>query len=148
MQAQALPLAEKTVEFILCNMVDGEGLATSEINADQTFELRRTWRKGTKGPRAQADDYAFFIRGPFFIFQITPSVARIELWCIIGLLDLYEASAKEKYLMLAFKLQDKMNELFWDESDGGYFTSAANEHILLRSKDAQVRLHILFNQRS
>lgn len=83
-----------------------------------------------------------------FVFQITPSVARIELWCIIGLLDLYEASAKEKYLMLAFKLQDKMNELFWDESDGGYFTSAANEHILLRSKDAQVRLHILFNQRS
>lgn len=58
----------------------------------------------------------------------------------LGLLDLYEASGKERYLMLAIKLQGWQDRLFWDENNGGYFTSVADEHILLRSKDAQVGL--------
>jgi uncharacterized protein YyaL (SSP411 family) len=67
----------------------------------------------------QTDDYAFLIR---------------------GLLDLYEASGKEEYALFAIDLQKRQNELFWDEEGGGYFASAPDEHVLIRMKDAQVRL--------
>lgn len=60
-----------------------------------------------------------------------------------GLLDLYEASGKDKYLMLAIALQERQDGLFWDDDNGGYFTSVKDEHILLRSKDAQVRLFLM-----
>lgn len=62
-----------------------------------------------------------------------------------GLLDLYEASGKEKYLILAIKLQRTQDDLFWDDNNGGYFTSVKDEHILLRSKDAQVHLYLAFS---
>ncbi|KAI0634762.1 hypothetical protein C8Q77DRAFT_1103957 [Trametes polyzona] len=82
---------------------------------EKTGELRRSYREG-QGPTGQADDYAFFIQ---------------------GLLDLYEASAKEEYLLWAIRLQEKQDELFYDPQDGGYFASAPDEHILIRMKDAQ-----------
>ena len=53
------------------------------------------------------------------------------------MLDLYEASAKEEYLLLALRLQKRQDGIFWDEEGGGYFTSVKDEHVLLRSKDAQ-----------
>ncbi|KAI0371371.1 hypothetical protein BV20DRAFT_1069463 [Pilatotrama ljubarskyi] len=82
---------------------------------ENSGELRRSYREG-QGPTGQADDYAFFIQ---------------------GLLDLYEASAKEKYLTWAIRLQEKQDELFYDLQGGGYFASAPDEHILIRMKDAQ-----------
>ncbi|KAL7283967.1 hypothetical protein ACG7TL_001239 [Trametes sanguinea] len=82
---------------------------------EQSGELRRSYREG-QGPTGQADDYAFFIQ---------------------GLLDLYEASTKEEYLIWAIRLQEKQDELFYDAKDGGYFASAPDEHILIRMKDAQ-----------
>ncbi|CDO71167.1 hypothetical protein BN946_scf184845.g37 [Trametes cinnabarina] len=82
---------------------------------EQSGELRRSYREG-QGPAGQADDYAFLIQ---------------------GLLDLYEASAKEEYLTWAIRLQEKQDELFYDSKDGGYFASAPDEHILIRMKDAQ-----------
>ena len=59
-----------------------------------------------------------------------------------GLLDLYEASAKEEYLLWAIRLQEKQDELFYDTEGGGYYASAPDEHILIRMKDAQVCLAI------
>ena len=59
---------------------------------------------------------------------------------IQGLLDLYEASGKEEYVVWAVRLQERQDELFYDEDGGGYFASAPDEHILIRMKDAQVRL--------
>lgn len=56
-----------------------------------------------------------------------------------GLLDLYEASGKEAYALWAVRLQDKLDELFYDRERGGYFASAPDPHILVRMKDAQVR---------
>ncbi|KAI0674624.1 hypothetical protein C8Q78DRAFT_1067592 [Trametes maxima] len=82
---------------------------------EKTGELRRSYREG-QGPTGQTDDYAFFIQ---------------------GLLDLYEASAKEEYVVWAIRLQDKQDELFYDPEGGGYFASAPDEHILIRMKDAQ-----------
>lgn len=58
---------------------------------------------------------------------------------LLGLLDLYEVSRKEEYIMWAIRLQDKQDELFYDKQGGGYFASAPDEHILLRMKDSQVR---------
>ena len=83
-----------------------------------TGALRRSYREGP-GPIGQADDYAFLIQ---------------------GLLDLYEASGKEEYVVWAVRLQERQDELFYDEDGGGYFASAPDEHILIRMKDAQVRL--------
>jgi len=83
-----------------------------------TRTLYRSWREG-KGPIGQTDDYAFLIR---------------------GLLDLYEASGKEEYALFAIELQSRQDELFWDQEGGGYFASAPDEHVLIRMKDAQVRL--------
>ncbi|WWC91430.1 uncharacterized protein L201_006376 [Kwoniella dendrophila CBS 6074] len=83
---------------------------------DQSEEtLARSWREG-KGPGGQTDDYAFLIR---------------------GLLDLYEASGKEEYVLWAIELQKRQDELFWDGQGGGYFASAPDEHVLVRMKDAQ-----------
>jgi uncharacterized protein YyaL (SSP411 family) len=83
-----------------------------------TKTLHRSWREG-KGPTGQTDDYAFLIR---------------------GLLDLYEASGKQEYASFAIELQERQDELFWDQDAGGYFASAPDEHVLIRMKDAQVSL--------
>jgi uncharacterized protein YyaL (SSP411 family) len=93
-----------------------------------TRTLYRSWREG-KGPIGQTDDYAFLIR---------------------GLLDLYQASGKEEYALFAIDLQKRQDELFWDEEGGGYFASAPDEHVLIRMKDAQVRLcpHELNHERA
>ena len=85
-----------------------------------TGTLCRSFRDG-RGPAGQADDYAFLIQ---------------------GLLDLYEASGKEEYAVWAIRLQEKLDELFYDKEGGGYFASAPDEHILVRMKDAQVRFRI------
>ncbi|KAI0777401.1 hypothetical protein BD413DRAFT_609765 [Trametes elegans] len=85
------------------------------IYDEASGELRRSYREG-QGPTGQADDYAFFIQ---------------------GLLDLYEASTKEEYLLWAIGLQGKQDELFYDPEGGGYYASAPDEHILIRMKDAQ-----------
>ncbi|KAI0227359.1 Spermatogenesis-associated protein 20 [Lamellibrachia satsuma] len=64
-----------------------------------------------------SDDYAFLIQ---------------------GLLDLYETSHDPDLLEWAELLQTKQNELFWDERNGGYFTSpAGDESVILRMKSDQ-----------
>ncbi|OAD58474.1 Spermatogenesis-associated protein 20 [Eufriesea mexicana] len=62
------------------------------------------------------DDYAFVIK---------------------GLLDLYESSLNEEWLEFAEQLQDLQNQYFWDETNGGYFTTTSNDpSIILRLKEA------------
>jgi len=59
--------------------------------------------------------------------------------CVIrGLLDLYEACHDEQWLLWAQQLQEKQIELFWDEDDGGFFSSTlADPSIVLRIKEDQ-----------
>ncbi|KAF8329803.1 uncharacterized protein EI90DRAFT_3155219 [Cantharellus anzutake] len=102
-QLRSLSIAEGAAKFIM-----------REVMNDQTMELSRTWRDGSRGPNGQADDYAFFIQ---------------------ALLDLYEASNKEFYALTAIKLQEKQDELFWDHEYGGWFNSRADDHLLLRQKE-------------
>ena len=56
--------------------------------------------------------------------------------CVIdGLLALHRATGQAKWIEAADKIQQKQNELFWDQERGGYFyTSEDHEALLARTK--------------
>ncbi len=83
---------------------------------DETREvLYRSWRGGRSASEGFAEDYACFVQ---------------------GLLDLYEATFDLRWLRWAERLQTTMDRLFWDEAEGGYFSSAAGARdIVVRLKE-------------
>ncbi|HTB80933.1 MAG TPA: thioredoxin domain-containing protein [Opitutaceae bacterium] len=77
--------------------------------------LFRAWREGRGPAEGFAEDYAFLVQ---------------------GLLDLYEASFDLRWLQWAERLQEKMDELFFDAVRGGYFNSRADDaSLVLRLKE-------------
>jgi hypothetical protein len=77
--------------------------------------LYRSYRGGRSDIEGFADDYAFVIQ---------------------GLIDLYEASFDIEWLKLATELQETQDRLFFDEKNGGYFsTSGKDQSVFLRMKD-------------
>jgi uncharacterized protein YyaL (SSP411 family) len=77
--------------------------------------LYRNYREGRSAIEGFADDYAFVIQ---------------------GLIDLYEASFDIEWLKLAVQLQETQDRLFFDEKNGGYFsTSGKDASVFLRMKD-------------
>src|SRR5438046_36988 len=77
--------------------------------------LYRNYRQGRSDIQGFADDYAFVIQ---------------------GLIDLYEASFDIEWLKLAIQLQETQDRLFFDEKNGGYFsTSGKDRSVFLRMKD-------------
>jgi hypothetical protein len=77
--------------------------------------LYRNYRDGRSDIEGFADDYAFVIQ---------------------GLLDLYEASFDVEWLKFAVELQQTQDRFFFDEKNGGYFsTSGKDESVFLRMKD-------------
>ena len=77
--------------------------------------LYRNYRGGRSDIEGFADDYAFVIQ---------------------GLLDFYEASFDVDWLKFAVELQETQDRLFFDEKNGGYFsTSGKDESVFLRIKD-------------
>ncbi|MFN2541833.1 MAG: thioredoxin domain-containing protein [Chthoniobacterales bacterium] len=77
--------------------------------------LFRNYRNGRSDIEGFADDYAFVIQ---------------------GLLDLYEASFDIEWLKFAVQLQETQDRLFFDEKNGGYFsTSGKDSNVPLRLKD-------------
>jgi uncharacterized protein len=77
--------------------------------------LYRNYRQGRSEIEGFADDYAFVIQ---------------------GLIDLYEASFDVEWLKFAMQLQETQDRLFFDEKDGGYFsTSGKDPNVFLRMKD-------------
>ncbi len=85
-----------------------ENLQTADGN------LLHRYREGESVISGNLDDYAFFI------------------W---GLLELYEASFKTKYLEYAIELNKKTLNKFWDDGVGGFFfTSTDSENLLIREK--------------
>ena len=76
--------------------------------------LMHTYRDGVVKYDGYLDDYAFFVR---------------------GLLSLYQATGERRWLREAKALTDTMLGLFRDDSGGGFFfTLAAQEHLLVRTK--------------
>jgi len=81
------------------------------VNSD----LRHRYHTGEAGISALQSDYAFYIN---------------------GLIELYSATFKPRYLKHALKWQNKLDELFWDEAEGGYFISSRkHEELILRRKE-------------
>jgi hypothetical protein len=77
--------------------------------------LYRNYREGRSDVEGFADDYAFLVQ---------------------GLLDLYEASFDVEWLKFALELQDTQDRFFFDEKNGGYFsTTGKDESVFLRMKD-------------
>jgi uncharacterized protein YyaL (SSP411 family) len=77
--------------------------------------LYRSYREGRSHIEGFADDYAMVIQ---------------------GLLDLYEASFDVAWLKVANDLQETQDRLFFDEKNGGYFSSSGrDESVFVRMKD-------------
>lgn len=77
--------------------------------------LLHTYGAGQAKLNAYLDDYAFFVD---------------------GLIALHQATNDVRWLQAAEELTEKEIELFWDETEGGfYFTSSDHEELLARSKD-------------
>jgi uncharacterized protein len=75
-----------------------------------------TYRAGSADIDGYLDDYAFLNQ---------------------GLLDLYEASFDVRLLSWAIRLQQMQDHLFWDQKQGGYFTTSGQDRsILLRTREA------------
>jgi len=86
-----------------------------ELWDDSRGLLFRSWRGERGSAEGFAEDYACLAQ---------------------GLLDLYGATYEPKWLRWADRVQAKMDQLFWDERDGGYFNSAAGApDIILRLKE-------------
>ncbi len=82
---------------------------------DKSRLLFRNYRGGRSQVEGFADDYAFVIQ---------------------GLLDLYEVSFDVEWLKFAIELQGMQDDLFYDEKNGGYFsTSGKDKSVVLRMKD-------------
>ncbi len=79
-------------------------------------KLKRRYRAGGADIDGYLDDYTFLSQ---------------------GLLDLYEASFDVRLLSWAVQLQQAQDRLFWDEKQGGYFTTSGRDRsILLRTREA------------
>src|SRR5438128_2717001 len=82
---------------------------------DKSKLLFRNYRESRSDVEGFADDYAFVIQ---------------------GLLDLYEVSFDVEWLKFAIELQGMQDDLFYDEKNGGYFsTSGKHKSDVLRMKD-------------
>jgi uncharacterized protein YyaL (SSP411 family) len=91
------------------------GFLRQKLYRESEQTLLRSYRGGPAEILGFADDYAFYIQ---------------------SLIDLYEASFDVQWLRLAEQLQATQDRLFWDETNGGYFTSTGKDaSILLRMKE-------------
>ena len=80
-----------------------------------TGTLHRRYRQGDVAIEAYAEDYACLV------------------W---GLLELVQAGGDPAWLEWAMTLQRRQDELFWDESAGGWYaTTGADPHLIVRMKD-------------
>ncbi len=77
-------------------------------------ELWHTYTAGSVKYDGYLDDYTFFVR---------------------GLLGLYNATGEEQWMHSAKTLTDKMIELFWDDTNGGfYYTKEDAKQLIVRTK--------------
>jgi len=77
--------------------------------------LHRGWCAGRKGGFGYAEDHACLVQ---------------------AFLDLYEATFEIRWLKWAVDMQDAMDQLYWDASAGGYFSSSDRDpSVLVRMKE-------------
>jgi len=77
--------------------------------------LRRRYRNGESGVPGYAEDYAYVT---------------------FGLIELFQTTGEARWLEWALVLQQRLDELFWDPAEGGWFsTTGADPTVLLRLKE-------------
>ncbi len=77
--------------------------------------LRRRFRNGDAGVDGYAEDYAYLV---------------------FGLLERFQAGGEPRWLEWALTLQARQDALFWDEADGGWFsTTGKDPSVLLRLRE-------------
>jgi uncharacterized protein YyaL (SSP411 family) len=82
---------------------------------DASGTLLRRFRNGKSGVDGYAEDYAYMI---------------------FGLLELFQSDGDPASLEWAMALQTRLDDLFWDEEEGGWFsTTGRDATVLLRLKD-------------
>lgn len=77
--------------------------------------LQRSFRQKSSGIHGFAEDYALWTQ---------------------ALIDLYETTGEIAYLRQALRFQESMDEIFWDDDAGGYFSSTKGANVIIRMKDA------------
>ena len=85
-----------------------------ELATPEQGILQRSFRQKSSGISGFAEDYAFWIR---------------------ALIDLYETTGEIDYLRKALRFQESMDEIFWDNVAGGYFSSSGSADVIIRMKD-------------
>jgi uncharacterized protein len=87
----------------------------AKLYRPELHTLLHRWRDGDAAIEGTLEDYAFFVQ---------------------GLIDLYETSFEEKYLVSARNLTQTMIKDFYDEETGGFFDTSGNDKsILVRTKE-------------
>jgi uncharacterized protein YyaL (SSP411 family) len=106
---------EKYPGLLLAEAVRAAEFLRRELFDEESGVVFRAWREGRGATGGFAEDYAFLVQ---------------------GLLDLYEASFDIRWLQWAERLQEKMDELFFDQERGGYFNSRADDaNLVLRLRE-------------
>jgi len=81
-----------------------------------TRTLLRRFRDGDAAVEGYAEDYAYLA---------------------FGLIELFQATGEPRWLEWAITLQARMDELFWDPIEGGWFSTTGHDpSVLLRLKEA------------
>lgn len=112
-----LRVAKKQIEFIRENLFDvnARKLLRACYGEGDRNELTS---KGVKPIYGFLDDYAFLIK---------------------GLIDYYVASLDVTMLYWAKELQELQDDMFWDNTNGGYFYSpAAQSDVVVRMKEGEI----------
>ncbi|MFN2341639.1 MAG: thioredoxin domain-containing protein, partial [Halanaerobium sp.] len=84
---------------------------------DQNGNLVHSYHQGKYSEVDNLNDYAFLI------------------WALV---ELYQATLKDEYLIKAEEMVEKMIDRFWDQDSGGfYFTAEENNELFLRQKKTE-----------
>ncbi|KAF3086999.1 hypothetical protein TWF706_011288 [Orbilia oligospora] len=106
--------AEKS-KFYLSQAIRAAEFIRKNVFDQRTLGLKRVWREAPGTTKAFADDYAYLI---------------------YGLISLYEATFDAGWLRWAHSLQAAQTKLFWDEAQGGFFSTERDApDLILRLKD-------------
>ncbi|BDA44314.1 Spermatogenesis-associated protein 20 [Coccomyxa sp. Obi] len=113
--APLFPVEGRPAQDYLKDAIRAAEFARDKVWDAKQKRLRRSFCRGPSDVGGFADDYAFLIS---------------------GLLDLHAASGDEQWLRFALQVQEALDELFWDDAAGGYFsTTGEDPSILLRMKE-------------
>ena len=104
--------AAKAVKFVL------EHMRTPDARLLRSVRLAAEAKAPASSQEGFLEDYAFVIRGLLALHRIEADVAQ-----------------KAKWLEAATSLQAKADELFWDETNGGYYFATPQPDLIARGKD-------------